>query len=129
MAGFGTYKKSDSAAERALDKSVRELRMLRKVINDHPNDPKGRAKMMKKMKKYWSSNLAAIQNLDYQVKGEAWRPQDHLTDDIKGLITDPRVEESESIDNLTEEDMSSIRDMISKDTEDSTDDQPGSALP
>lgn len=128
MAGFG--KKSDSAAERSLEKSTRELRMLRKVIEQYKDDPKGRRKMMKKMKRYWSSNVATIKNLDYQPKGAAWRPDKQLVDDLarmQNLVTDPREEEDNSIDNLTEEDMSAIRDMLSKDSEE-TNDQSGPAV-
>ena len=132
MAGFG--RKSDSAAERSLEKSTRELRMLRKVIEQYKDDPKGRAKMMKKMKKYWSSNLAAIKNLDYQPKGAAWRPDQQLIEDLEGLredvknLEDPRETEGDSIDSLTEEDMSAIRDMLSKDSGEAND-QSGPEIP
>ena len=44
MAGFGK-----SAAERSLEKSSRELRALRKIIEKYKDDPKGKKKMMKKM--------------------------------------------------------------------------------
>lgn len=133
MAGFG--RKSDSAAERSLEKSTRELRMLRKVIEQYKDDPKGRAKMMKKMKKYWSSNVAAIKNLDYQPKGAAWRPDQKLIEDLEGLredvknLEDPRGTEGDSIDSLTEEDMSAIRDMLSKDSGEDANDQSGPAIP
>ena len=43
MAGFGK-----SAAERSLEKSSRELRALRKIIEKYKDDPKGKKKMMKK---------------------------------------------------------------------------------
>ena len=133
MAGFG--KKSDSAAERSLEKSTRELRMLRKVIEQYKDDPKGRAKMMKKMKRYWSSNVATIKNLDYQPKGAAWRPDQQLIEDLEGLtqdvksLEDPRETEGDSIDNLTEQDMSAIRDMLSKDKGETADDQSGPEIP
>ena len=133
MAGFG--KKSDSAAERSLEKSTRELRMLRKVIEQYKDDPKGRAKMMKKMKRYWSSNVATIKNLDYQPKGAAWRPDQQLIKDLEGLtqdvksLEDPRETEGDSIDNLTEQDMSAIRDMLSKDKGETADDQSGPEIP
>jgi hypothetical protein len=125
MSGFG--KKSDSAAERSLEKSTRELRMLRRVIEQYKDDPKGRKKMLKKMKRYWSSNLATVKNLDYQPQGAAWKPDKQLVDDLakmQNLVTDPREEEGDSIDNLTEEDMSAIRDMLSKDSGE-TNDQSG----
>ena len=133
MAGFG--KKSDSAAERSLEKSTRELRMLRKVIEQYKDDPKGRAKMMKKMKRYWSSNLAAVKNLDYKPKGSAWRPDQQLINDLQGLtedvknLQDPRETEGDSIDTLTEQDMSAIRDMLSKDKGETADDQSGPEIP
>jgi len=129
MSGFG--KKSDSAAERSLEKSTRELRMLRNVIEQYKDDPKGRRKMMKKMKRYWSSNVATIKNLDYQPKGAAWRPDKQLVDDLarmQNLVTDTREEEDNSIDNLTEEDMSAIRDMLSKESGQSSNDQFGSEV-
>lgn len=130
MSGFG--KKSDSAAERSLEKSTRELRMLRNVIEQYKDDPKGRRKMMKKMKRYWSSNVATIKNLDYQPKGAAWRPDKQLVDDLarmQNLVTpDTREEETESIDILTEQDMSAIRDMLSKESGESSNDQFGSEV-
>ena len=59
MAGFGK-----SAAERSLEKSSRELRALRKIIEKYKDDPKGKKKMMKKMQKYWRSNLSIVQGMD-----------------------------------------------------------------
>ena len=58
MAGFGK-----SAAERSLEKSSRELKALRKIIEKYKDDPKGKKKMMKKMQKYWRSNLSIVQGL------------------------------------------------------------------
>ena len=59
MAGFGK-----SAAERSLEKSSRELKALRKIIEKYKDDPKGKKKMMKKMQKYWRSNLSIVQGMD-----------------------------------------------------------------
>ena len=49
MAGFGNAK--EGWAERSLEKTSRELKALRNVIEKYKDDPKGRKKMMKKMKK------------------------------------------------------------------------------
>lgn len=110
-------------AERSLEKSSRELKMLRRVIEKYKDDPKGRAKMLKKMKKYWNSNLAAVKSLDYKPQGNNWSLNEELVEDIAAIQEqfknheDPREEEeSESIDNLTDADMSRIRDMLSKQT-------------
>lgn len=133
MTGFG--RKSDSAAERSLEKSTRELRMLRKVIEQYKDDPAGRKKMMKKMKRYWSSNLAVVKNLDYQPQGQAYRPPQDLMDDIQALtdsvkeVEDTRETEGDSIDSLTEADMSAIRDMLSKDSGEDANDQSGPEIP
>ena len=62
MAGFGNA--GEGWAERSLEKSSRELKALRKVIEKYKDDPKGRKKMMKKMKRYWRSNLAEVQGMD-----------------------------------------------------------------
>lgn len=131
--GFG---KREIWAERSLEQSSRELRALRKIIAQYKDDPKGRAKMMKKMKKYWNSNLATIKGLDYKPQGDAWQPPADLIEDLEALrqeakqYEDPRPEVSEeSIDNLTEADMSAVRDMLSKHREeDLIDDQSTSDL-
>ena len=47
--GFGDR---ELAAERSLAQTTRELKQIRKVMEKYPNDPKGRAKMLKKLKKY-----------------------------------------------------------------------------
>ena len=68
MAGFGK-----SAAERSLEKSSRELRQLRKIIEKYKDDPKGKKKMMKKMQKYWRSNLSVVHSMDA-------KPTDYMAD-------------------------------------------------
>jgi len=111
-------------AERSIEKSSQELRMLRKVIEQYKDDPKGRAKMLKKMKKYWNSNLAAIKSLDYKPKGNDWNLSEALSDDIAAIQAqfyngeDNREEEivNNDIDSLTDDEMSRIRDMMSKRT-------------
>ena len=122
-------------AERSLEKSSRELKMLRRVIEQYKDDPKGRAKMLKKMKKYWNSNLAAVKSLDYKPQGNNWSLNEGLVEDIAAIQEqfknheDSREEEgSESIDNLTESDMSRIRDMLSKQSGSTDGNQPASEI-
>ena len=89
MAGFGK-----SAAERSLEKSSRELRQLRKIIEKYKDDPKGKKKMMKKMQKYWRSNLSIVHGMDS-------KPTDYMKDLEEDLgrvskqltpVEDPREE-------------------------------------
>ena len=110
MAGFG----ESTAAERSLEKSSRELKALRRIIEKYKDDPKGKKKMLKKRQKYWRSNMSIVQGMDR-------KPGDYMADlkenlNAVGDIMDPRqeVEESESIHTLKEEDMSAIRDILSK---------------
>tara|TARA_B100000614_G_scaffold202236_1_gene183657 strand:+ start:208 stop:561 length:354 start_codon:yes stop_codon:yes gene_type:complete len=117
MAGFG---QSQSAAERSLIKSSKELRALRKIIEKYKDDPKGKKKMLKKMQKYWRSNLSIVHGMDA-------KPTDYMKDleeDLgrvgQQLVEDPREEEGDNHETvLTDHDMSAIRDIISKDTKDS----------
>lgn len=111
MAGFG---ERSTAAERSLEKSSRELKALRRIIEKYKDDPKGKKKMLKKMQKYWRSNMSIVQGMDR-------KPGDYMSDlkenlNAVGDIMDPRqeVEEVESIHTLKEEDMSAIRDILSK---------------
>ena len=111
MAGFGEW---STAAERSLEKSSRELKALRRIIEKYKDDPKGKKKMLKKMQKYWRSNMSIVQGMDR-------KPGDYMSDlkenlNAVGDIMDPRqeVEEAESIHTLKEEDMSAIRDILSK---------------
>ena len=111
MAGFG---ERGTAAERSLEKSSRELKALRRIIEKYKDDPKGKKKMLKKMQKYWRSNMSIVQGMDR-------KPGDYMSDlkenlNAVGDIMDPRqeVEEAESIHTLKEEDMSAIRDILSK---------------
>ena len=117
MAGFGK-----SAAERSLEKSSRELRQLRKIIEKYKDDPKGKKKMMKKMQKYWRSNLSVVHSMDA-------KPTDYMADLQEDLgrvskqltpIEDPRGEEGDNDESvLTDNDMSAIRNIISKDSKES----------
>ena len=61
MAGFG---ERSTAAERSLEKSSRELKALRRIIEKYKDDPKGKKKMLKKMQKYWRSNMSIVQGMD-----------------------------------------------------------------
>ena len=120
MAGFGNA--GEGWAERSLEKSSRELKALRKVIEKYKDDPKGRKKMMKKMKRYWRSNLAEVHGMDNKpAKTEAFGGgfvPVGMVEDLEAVqkIIAPQeeVQETESIDSLKEEDMSQIRDMLSK---------------
>ena len=120
MAGFGNA--GEGWAERSLEKSSRELKALRKVIEKYKDDPKGRKKMMKKMKRYWRSNLAEVQGMDNkpaktEALGGGFVPVG-MVEDLEAVqkIIAPQeeVQETESIDSLKENDMSQIRDMLSK---------------
>ena len=120
MAGFGNAK--EGWAERSLEKTSRELKALRSVIEKYKDDPKGRKKMMKKMKKYWRSNLAEVHGMDNKpAKTEAFGGgfvPVGMVEDLEAVqkIIAPQeeVQETESIDSLKENDMSQIRDMLSK---------------
>ena len=112
MAGFGK-----SAAERSLEKSSRELKALRKIIEKYKDDPKGKKKMMKKMQKYWRSNLSIVQGMDAKPTDYMKDLQEDLGRVSEQLLEDPREEESDNPETvLTDHDMSAIRDIISKDS-------------
>jgi|TARA_B100000035_G_scaffold105143_1_gene89210 hypothetical protein len=121
MAGFGNAK--EGWAERSLEKTSRELKALRNVIEKYKDDPKGRKKMMKKMKKYWRSNLAEVHGMDNkpaktQAMGGGFVPVGMVEDleAVQKLIAPETVPEEEvkSEDNLSTGQMSEIRDMLSK---------------
>lgn len=129
MTGFG----NTGRAERSMEKTSRELKALRKVIEKYKDDPKGRRKMMKKMQKYWRSNLAEVQGMDHkpgktQAFGGGFVPvgmvedlaavQKHLSpvEEINDDGPDPE-------ENLTTGQMSEIRDILSKSKGDDTHDQ------
>ena len=121
MAGFGNAK--EGWAERSLEKTSRELKALRSVIEKYKDDPKGRKKMMKKMKKYWRSNLAEVHGMDNkpaktQAMGGGFVPVGMVEDleAVQKLIAPETVPEEEvkSEDNLSTGQMSETRDMLSK---------------
>ena len=119
MAGFG----NTGHAERSMEKTSRELKALRKIIEKYKDDPQGRKKMMKKMQKYWRSNLAEVQSMDNkpdktQAFGGGFVPvgmvedleavQKHLSPEVtEEVVTDPE-------EDLTTRQMSEIRDILSK---------------
>ena len=119
MAGFG----NTGHAERSMEKTSRELKALRKIIEKYKDDPQGRKKMMKKMQKYWRSNLAEVQSMDNkpdktQAFGGGFVPvgmvedleavQKHLSPEVtEEVVTDPE-------ENLPTGQMSEIRDILSK---------------
>ena len=95
--GFDGLTPGEIAAERSLEKSSRELRTLKKVIEKYKDDPKGKKKMLKQMQKYWRSPLAAVRSLDYKPKGASWTPPEDLQANLEKMAEyiDPRGEEGE----------------------------------
>ena len=87
----------EANAERSLEKSSKELRTLKKVIERFKDDPKGKKKMLKKMQKYWRSPIAEVKSLDYKPKGASWTPPEDLEANLKQMAEyiDPREEVSE----------------------------------
>ena len=118
--GFNTR---EANAERSLEKSSKQLKMLRKVIEQYKDDPKGKKKMLKKMQKYWRSPLAEVKSLDYKPKGASWTPPEDLQQNLETMAEyiDPRKEEGEDslINNnvLTDEQEAELRAKMTKTTE------------
>ena len=109
-------------AERSLEKSSRELRTLRKVIEKYKDDPKGKKKLRQQMQKYWRSPLAEVKRLDYKPKGPNWKPPEDLQQNLEKMAeyVDPREECDETnINNnvLTDEQEAELRAKMSKTTE------------
>ena len=122
MAGFNPR---ETAAERSLEKSSRELRTLKNIIERYKDDPKGKKKMLKKMQKYWKSPIAEIKGLDYKPKGADLTPPEDLQQNLEKMAEyiDPREECVDSeINNssLTPEQEQELRDRLTK-TEDKDD--------
>ena len=116
--GFDGFTAGEIAAERSLERSSRELRTLKKVIEKYKDDPKGKKKMLKKMQKYWRSPIATIKGLDYKPKGEDWQLDPEIADNIKGMqeYIDPRGDEDDATTVLTDEQESELRDIMTKTT-------------
>ena len=121
MAGFNPR---ETAAERSLEKSSRELRTLKNIIERYKDDPKGKKKMLKKMQKYWKSPIAEIKGLDYKPKGADWTPPEDLQQNLEKMAEyiDPRQEVSEdsNINNnaLTVEQEQELRARLTKNDKD-----------
>ena len=95
--GFDGFTAGEIAAERSLEKSSKELRTLKKIIEKYKDDPKGKKKMLKKMQKYWRSPIAEIKGLDYKPKGASWTPPEDLQQNLEKMAEyiDPREEVSD----------------------------------
>ena len=121
--GFDGLTPGEIAAERSLEKSSKELRTLKKVIEKYKDDPKGKKKMLKKMQKYWRSPLAEVKSLDYKPKGASWTPPEDLQANLEQMAEyiDPRGEEGEDslINNssLTDAQEAELRDRLTKTTD------------
>ena len=120
--GFDGFTAGEIAAERSLEKSSKELRTLKKIIEKYKDDPKGKKKMLKKMQKYWKSPLAEVKSLDYKPKGANWTPPEDLQQNLEKMAEyiDPREECDETnINNnvLTDEQEAELRAKMSKTTE------------
>tara|TARA_B100000287_G_scaffold119114_1_gene111062 strand:+ start:4735 stop:5055 length:321 start_codon:yes stop_codon:yes gene_type:complete len=102
--GFGDR---ELAAERSLAQTTRELKQIRKVMEKYPNDPKGRAKMLKKLKKYWRSPLGELQRIAYEPGKTEFIP-------VVEPNPAPDVEEVEETVTLTEEDKEILLDSLRK---------------
>ena len=122
--GFDGFTAGEIAAERSLERSSKELRTLKKVIEKYKDDPKGKKKMLKKMQKYWRSPLAEVKSLDYKPKGASWTPPEDLQQNLEKMAEyiDPRQEVSEdsNINNnaLTVEQEQELRARLTKNDKD-----------
>tara|TARA_B100000029_G_scaffold487525_1_gene543142 strand:- start:184 stop:567 length:384 start_codon:yes stop_codon:yes gene_type:complete len=118
--GFDGFTAGEIAAERSLERSSRELRTLKKVIEKYKDDPKGKKKMLKKMQKYWRSPIAEIKGLDYKPKGSSWTPPEDLQQNLQTMAEyiDPRKDEGQETDinnnALTVEQEDELRAKLSK---------------
>ena len=121
--GFDGFTAGEIAAERSLEKSSRELRTLKKVIEKYKDDPVGKKKMLKKMQKYWRSPIAEIKGLDYKPKGASWTPPEDLQANLEKMAEyiDPRGEEGVDSDinnsSLTDAQEAELRDRLTKTTD------------
>ena len=113
--GFNTR---EANAERSLEKSSKQLKMLRKVIEQYKDDPKGKKKRLKKMKRYWKSPIAEIKGLDYKPKGDDYVIPEDLQSDMAKMAEyiDPRGEEGSPDQEvaLTADQEAELRDRLTK---------------
>ena len=95
--GFG-----ENAVDRSLMHSVRRMNALTKVLGKYENDPKGRKKMLKKMKKYyhgWQGELDRIDMKEVDMPAPPTRIE--------------QVKEEEHPE-LTPEEVKDVKDFLSK---------------
>ena len=95
--GFG-----ENAVDRSLMHSVRRMNALTKVLGKYENDPKGRKKMLKKMKKYyhgWQGELDRIDMKEVDMPAPPTRIE--------------QVNEEEKPE-LTPEEVQDVKDFLSK---------------
>ena len=107
----------EANAERSLEKSSKQLKALRKVIEQFKDDPKGKKKMLKKMRKYWKSPIAEIKGLDYKPKGADYQLPEDLQQDLGKMAEyiDPREEEGTDTEvALTPDQETELRDRLTK---------------
>ena len=122
--GFDGFTSGEIAAERSLERSSKELRTLKRVIEKYKDDPAGKKKMLKKMQKYWRSPIAEVKSLDYKPKGASWTPPEDLQQNLEKMAEyiDPRQEVSEdsNINNnaLTVEQEQELRARLTKNDKD-----------
>jgi|TARA_B100001057_G_scaffold496870_1_gene599497 hypothetical protein len=95
--GFG-----DNATDRSLMHSVRRMNALTKVLGKYENDPKGRKKMLKKMKKYYHGWQGELDRIDMK-QVEMPAPPTRIE----------QVKEEEQPE-LTPEEVKDVKDFLSK---------------
>ena len=88
--GFG-----ENAVDRSLMHSVRRMNALTKVLGKYENDPKGRKKMLKKMKKYyhgWQGELDRIDMKEVDMPAPPTRIE-HVKEEEKPELTPEEVQD------------------------------------
>ena len=90
MNGFGDQpgrKRHKDWADKTIQKTTKELKLLREVIEKYKDDPQGRHKMLKKMRRYWNSNINTIKDLDMKPTGK------NIVDELKEIPYDKIVDD------------------------------------
>ena len=95
--GFG-----DNAVDRSLMHSVRRMNALTKVLGKYENDPKGRKKMLKKMKKYYHGWQGELDRIDMKQV------------DMPAPPSRREQGEEEKKPELTPEEVKDVKDFLSK---------------
>ena len=95
--GFG-----ENAVDRSLMHSVRRMNALTKVLGKYENDPKGRKKMLKKMKKYYHGWQGELDRIDMK--------------EVDMPAPPTRIEQVKEEENpeLTPEEVKDVKDFLSK---------------